>query len=370
MNRVGRLFICIVGGVALSVTARGDVTPVTPNAKGFPPTYNTNAMNRIMMMKKHHHVNLPPNFPQFPAATASQPGLPQTKAPQSNSRQPYNNISATDFHPKTPTAVPVAPAAAAAPSDSGNPYQSIVTRNVFGLNPIPVATPVTTPQGPPPPKITLTGIMTIFGPTEALFKVAGVVREHGQPHDESYIFTEGEAQDDVEVTKIDTNKMMVTFMNHGVQQDIGLTEGTASSGSAPSAPTYPGQPRMRKFGRFGAVGGNPGGFQNYGSSYGGGNNNGSQNGNNPFGSPNGQQPNLHNNSYVSPAISQLSDEDQSALVSAAHAQAVQNGDPTAAIFPPTKFDPEAGVPPPGDAVPNPSGAPSSSPGNYTGNYRR
>lgn len=296
------------------------------------------------MMKKHHHMdlNLPPGFPQLPGPNASQPNAPQPKV------SPANIPAATDVHSTT-----AAPAAASA--SSGNPYQSIITRNVFGLNPIPVYVPQdNTPPGPPPPKITLTGIMTIFGPPEALFKVAGVVRDHGPPHDESYIFTEGEMQDDVQVTSIDTNKMMVSFLNHGVKQDIGLTEGVASSGSAPSTPSWPGQPGMRKFGRFrGFGGGNPGGFQpqSYNNPYGG--NNGSQNGNNASDAFNNnyQSGNIHNNSYVSPGISQLSAEDQAALVAAAHAQAAQNNDPTAILFPPTKFDNEAGVPP-GDVAPS------------------
>src|SRR5215469_4350166 len=82
----------------------------------------------------------------------------------------------------------------------GNPYGSIVKRNVFGLNPPPPPNAVQPDNGPPPPKITLNGIMTIFGNPEALFKVAGVRRGDKPPQDESYIFTEGESQDDVEVT--------------------------------------------------------------------------------------------------------------------------------------------------------------------------
>ena len=48
----------------------------------------------------------------------------------------------------------------AAPAD--NPYQSIVERNVFHLNPPP---PPPDPEAnkPPPPKIFLTGITTLMG---------------------------------------------------------------------------------------------------------------------------------------------------------------------------------------------------------------
>jgi hypothetical protein len=329
MKRVGSLLICIAGAVALSITARGDITPMTSNPDVL--RQSMNLTNRMMLMKRHH---MNKGFPQFSRPIPPQPNLPQARLPQPR------NDTATVAHANT------ASVSAAVDADSGNPYDSIVTRNVFALNPIPPAVDTPAPTGPPPPKITLTGITTIFGPAEALFKVAGVVRGNGRPQDESYIFTEGEQQDDVEVTRIDTNKMIVSFMNHGVQQEVPLSDGVASSGSAPSAPSWPGQPRMRRFpgGRFNP--GNPGGFQpkSYSpSSYGGGNgNNSSQNGNGAFNYA-GQSSNFHNNSYVSPGISQLSDEDQQALVAAAHAQAA--ADPNSSVppemFPPTKFDDEA-----------------------------
>ena len=147
----------------------------------------------------------------------------------------------------------------------GNPYGSIVKRNIFGLNPVPVVDPNIAPPGPPPPKITLSGITTIFGPAEALFKVAGVKREGKPPQDEYYIFTEGESQDNVEVTAIDTVKNIVTFNNNGVVQQIPLTAGVASAGSAPAGPTFSSpRPFGRPFGRpgmGGPGGGGPGGFQ-------------------------------------------------------------------------------------------------------------
>src|SRR5580704_12750845 len=78
------------------------------------------------------------------------------------------------------------------------PYASIVARNMFGLLPIPP--PDTNPPAPPvdpPPKITLNGIMTIFGRDQALFKVASKPKA-GQPaKDDSYVLAEGERQDDI-----------------------------------------------------------------------------------------------------------------------------------------------------------------------------
>ena len=197
----------------------------------------------------------------------------------------------------------------------GNPYSSIVKRNVFGLNPLPPPGQIDTPQGPPPPKITLTGITTIFGPAEALFKVAGVKREGKPPPDESYIFTEGESQDDVEVTAIDTVKNLVTFNNHGTVQQIPLAAGVASGGG--SAPSQPGFASPRPFGRpfgrpgFGGPGNLPGGFQR------------------PAGN------NQNNNSANQPM---LTGDDQAALISAQRAQAEQQGNSMSSIFPPSPYD--------------------------------
>ena len=343
MNRVGRLLICVAGALTLSVSSRAD-SPVAPtpnvNALRMQTTLmnRSNLLNRIMLMKKHRHMqDTPPGMPGLPQQTTPQAFAPQLNAPPSAAG---NSVAAS------------VPAKSDAVSD--NPYSSIVTRNVFGLNPIPPQAPPIAQVGPPPPKITLTGITTIFGPAEALFKVAGVVRNAGPPKDESYIFTEGEAEDDVEVTKIDTQKNVVTFMNHGVEQEIALAEGTASSGSAPASPSWPGQMGggRRPGSRFRGF---PGGFQPqspqpqaYGNPYGGGggNNNSSQNGSNPSGMFNNNDPGYssatHNLSANIPqSISQLSPEDQDALVAAQHAQMVQQGDPTAVIMPPTAFDQQA-----------------------------
>ena len=160
-----------------------------------------------------------------------------------------------------------------------NPYAAIVSRNVFGLVPIPTNPPVDPTPVEPPPKITPNGIMTIFGKLQALFNVAQPPKA-GQPaHDESYVLTEGEQQDDIEVTKIDEKGGVVTFNNHGVIQELPLVSGQASSGSAPAggpagggngAPP-PGFPGGNRFGRnpnlargnFGAAA-NPGGGGQFG----------------------------------------------------------------------------------------------------------
>ncbi len=276
---------------------------------------------RLQLMKKLHrqHVHTP-GF-GHPVPVLPQPGNPQLLAPVAN---------------------PAANNALRPQADPGNPYGSIVSRNVFGLNPPPPQNPQDEQQGPPPQKITLTGIMTIFGPPEALFNVAGVVRGDQPPHDESYIFTEGEEQDEVEVTSIDTNKNVVTFNNHGTTQTIALVDGTASSGSAPAAPTWPSGFRPRRFGRN--FGGGPGNFpppfqpQSFNNGFNGNGNSGANNQPASFGNYNNAPGNVHNYTGVSPAVSALSDEDQQALIAAQAAIMRKNGDPSASIMPPSDFD--------------------------------
>jgi hypothetical protein len=137
-----------------------------------------------------------------------------------------------------------------APSQDTNlpdgPYASIVARNMFGLVPIPPVDPhAGDPPPDPPPKITPTGHMTLFGREQALFKVAYMARP-GQPaKDESYVLSEGERQDDIEVVKIDPVDGVITFNNNGTIQELPLAPSKDSgSGGGPSGRpfSFPGAP--------------------------------------------------------------------------------------------------------------------------------
>lgn len=155
-----------------------------------------------------------------------------------------------------------------------NPYGRIVERNVFGLNPVPIAPEQ--PPGDPPPKITLSGIMSILGQWQALFKVATV--KPGQPaKDVFYTLSEGQSQDDIEVTHINEKGSLVTFNNHGIVQEIPLANATATGGASSSPGPIGGGGRSGS--RFGA---SAGGMQNPGVAAGGNNNNnGTGNGSSP-----------------------------------------------------------------------------------------
>ncbi len=119
-------------------------------------------------------------------------------------------------------------------ASADNPYAPIVTRNIFSLNPVQADEPV----GDPPPKITLKGIMSANGNSQALYTVAGTGKPGQSSKDQSYILSEGQGQDDVEVMHINDKAGLVTFNNHGTVQDIPLANAPAigTSGPGPGGP--------------------------------------------------------------------------------------------------------------------------------------
>jgi hypothetical protein len=115
-----------------------------------------------------------------------------------------------------------------------NPFAPIVAHNMFGLNPAQAAG--ATADANPPPKITPTGIMTIFGSRQALFTVEGASQPGQAGKSGSYILSEGQRQDDIEVTRINEKSGVVTFNNHGVVQEIPLTKAPAITTSTMPTP--------------------------------------------------------------------------------------------------------------------------------------
>jgi len=121
---------------------------------------------------------------------------------------------------------------------ANNPYASIATRNVFDIHPLPPVDP-NKPPVEPPPKITPNGIVSASGHVQVLFKVTYPAKPRQPAHDQSYMLSEGQQEDDIAVTKIDEKAEVVTFLNHGTSQDIPLagTDTSASGGSPPGGPT-------------------------------------------------------------------------------------------------------------------------------------
>jgi hypothetical protein len=210
-------------------------------------------------------------------------------------------------------------------ADDANPYASIVARNVFSLVPMPTNPPEEQKPADPPAKITPNGIMSLFGQLQVLFKVSTPPKPGQPPQDQSYVMSEGDRQDGIEVTRIDELAGMITFDNHGVIQKLALT--AAPDVSTPSAPSGDGghgfmPPGARRFGgRLGMarnMGNPPDG--SYSGSYSNPNSN----------------PNPNSTPYTgSQQQGQLSPEAQALLIENNYIQAKANNDPVAPLFPPT-----------------------------------
>jgi hypothetical protein len=239
-----------------------------------------------------------------------------------------------------------------------NPYATVAVRNIFGL--IPPAPPPTLEEETAKnlPKITPTGIMTVFGQSQVLFKVAaGAATKARQPaKEEFYILRKGQRQDDIEVIKIDEKNSLVTFDNHGTTQELPLAN-APDSGAFASSPPGPGNPGMPGPGNPGMTrgrrggGGNsgPGGFTQFGAGPGGrsggmgngapgfnsGAGNGANNGMDFGGSTQGR--------IYQPEASTMTPEESQIIIVAQHLKAIQENNPTAPLYPPTAIDSQAGI---------------------------
>jgi len=139
-------------------------------------------------------------------------------------------------------AVLAANAEGSLPSES--PYQGIIDRNVFNLKP-PPPPDANEPPPPPPPKITLTGITTILGSKQVLFKVQVPPRPPETGKEKSYMLAEGESSDDIAIISIDPDAGTVRVNNHGTEEllDISKNGPKPPTASAP-APGAVGNPLM------------------------------------------------------------------------------------------------------------------------------
>lgn len=130
---------------------------------------------------------------------------------------------------------------------STNGYTVIPERNSFGLKePKPFEAPPPTPQPAALPKLTLTGITTILGTKQALFKVVPPPRPGEAQKEESYILAEGQKEGILEVVAIDEDQGRVRVKNSGtlVVLDIDrdgpkpATAGTNLTMQVAGAPLY------------------------------------------------------------------------------------------------------------------------------------
>jgi hypothetical protein len=126
----------------------------------------------------------------------------------------------------------------AAVADS-NPYQAIITRNVFGLKDPPPPTKVVEPAKPSL-KLTLTGIITL-GKARALMTAPPAQPRPGeQPKgQQSFILAEGERDGEVEVVSIDPALGKVALKVGGESMTIGFEDNSRSKGGPVGIPLAP-----------------------------------------------------------------------------------------------------------------------------------
>lgn len=126
-----------------------------------------------------------------------------------------------------------------------NPYTTIVDRNPFGLKPPPPPPPPPEQIAPPVPlaKVTLTGLVSMFGEPRALLEI---IEEPGKGAGTAKkpILREGERLGAVEVLAIDVVKNTVRIRNSGVETN--MTFEVAKAGPAAGGPGVPSAPKAYK----------------------------------------------------------------------------------------------------------------------------
>lgn len=228
------------------------------------------------------------------------------------------------------------------PATSANPYDPIVVRNVFDLNPPQPVGPIVPDT---PVKITPDGIMTIFGSKQVLFYADIPPRPPIPATQKSYILSEGQQQDDIEVKRIDEGKGIITFSNHGVLQEIPLAKAGPITTPTPVVMNTAYNPS----GAPANIRGPAGNTGNLASRFG-------QNRNfastaRSFGNAGNTAGNIGNTGLGNTSVGggngasqqQLTPEQQMLMIVAQKAQAKQAGNPIWKIFPPTSADQEAGT---------------------------
>jgi hypothetical protein len=84
-------------------------------------------------------------------------------------------------------------------------------------------------------KITTTGIMSIFGSPEVIFKVT----EPSGSSEKEYVLSEKQRRGEIEVVAINLTNGMVIFNNHGVRQEIPLPHASVFGTGTPDADGLP-----------------------------------------------------------------------------------------------------------------------------------
>ncbi len=153
--------------------------------------------------------------------------------------------------------------ASAAEAVTANPYEAIVGRNVFGLKP---PTPTTLPPvvtAAAAITIKLQGVSTILDRKQVLLKVITAARPPAPAKEQSYLWSEGQGEDDIEVIAIDAAAGTVKIKNRDETLSLTMKDdaekpavGAALPGPA-ALPQLPGVPAPANAGQLAPGGGGP-----------------------------------------------------------------------------------------------------------------
>ncbi|MSU60033.1 MAG: hypothetical protein EXS35_18000 [Pedosphaera sp.] len=100
-------------------------------------------------------------------------------------------------------------------------YQKIAVANIFRLQPR-VELKIAEVLPPPPPKITLQGIICAFNRRQVLFKVALALHPGDAPKEFAFVLNEWESQGEITVLEINETARKIKFNNHGREQLLSL----------------------------------------------------------------------------------------------------------------------------------------------------
>ena len=121
---------------------------------------------------------------------------------------------------------------------SNNPYAPVAARNIFGLKSQPAAPPVAAEAAF---KITVSGVLSVPGRAQALFKVLPKGFSNGQAREKFYILAEGQKQDGIEVLQVNVKAGLVVFNNHGTIQTLSLAKAASDDRLPSGEPLTPAQ---------------------------------------------------------------------------------------------------------------------------------
>ena len=113
-----------------------------------------------------------------------------------------------------------------------NPYEQIVTRNLFGLKDPPVLPPPGS-EKPAPPAISLQGFATILCKDQVLFKVAMPAKPPQPAAEQSKIMTVGERDGEITVLEINLAERTAKFDNYGTVETKNMKDHAAKPTGAP-----------------------------------------------------------------------------------------------------------------------------------------